>query len=89
MLPEPLHTTSEKRRKTIIPSSISTRRITPAVADSQPKTSVFQTRLKHFRAALGAIAAPRSVTVDGGYRNVDELAAVRAIRVKLMDEVGE
>ena len=57
-------------------------------ADSNP-SSVFQTRLKNFRAALCAIAAPSSVAVNSGRRNVDELAAVRAIRVKLMNKVWE
>jgi hypothetical protein len=51
--------------------------------------SVLQARLKHFRAALCAVAAPGSVAVYGGLRDIDELAAVGTIRVQLMDQVGK
>jgi len=50
---------------------------------------ILQIRFKHLSAAGTAIAARGPVGVHGGLRDVDELAAVWARCVQLMDEVWE
>jgi len=78
------------RRTLTPPSSYSSQVAAPWPAPpTAAKTLILQTRLKHFRAALRAIAARGAVAMHGGLRYVDHPPAVRAVCLKLMDDVRE
>jgi len=58
-------------------------------ANGSPTASIVQTRLKQLRAARRTVPARAAVRMHRGLRDVDRAPAMRAVRMKLMDEVGK